>query len=241
MAFSKARAQLAFAYVSALQLASIRVMTSATGLPTSWLEVDLKAGPEAEDAAGRVMFDTVWFRKSGHAELVAQQVFTVLDAEPGGPIALPAVEVRDVIINECGNLGAEWRTTAQIVATAEQAVDEVERNIEALNKSGGLRPLNARYKAYRLAMQGTGEAAVSYGDYLQRYKVKAVKLIAGNIASGSDKFAGFSAIAPTLISDMDDTVRRQPVRRNTAAPHSESFNLSHHATNRDYRERLLKT
>jgi hypothetical protein len=54
MATSKAGALLTFAYVSALGLTSIRVMTTVTGAPPNWLEVDLDAGPEAEDPRQRV-------------------------------------------------------------------------------------------------------------------------------------------------------------------------------------------
>lgn len=206
MAVSKARIELVTAYITALELSSVRVMSRPAEPAQAWLETDAAPRAEAAGTTGRATFDTVWFLKSGHAELVTSQVLDALDAAPDTPIALPPGEVRDAVVNQCGILGAEWRSTSEIAATAGQAVDEVERHIASLNASGGLQPLNAKYKAYRLAMQRTGEATISYSAYLHSFKLRMIGTVARNVASGGGKFEGLSGIAPALIADMNRSI-----------------------------------
>jgi hypothetical protein len=192
---SKAKAELMLAYVGGLGLTAIKVLVGNAGETPCWLQI--QAEPDLIESDGPlVTFDTLWFSKASHAELVYQQCLAVLDVEQDVAINLCAAEVRDTVVNEAGNLGAAWRLTQEIVATAETAVDEVERHIVALNASGGLSSLNAGYKRYRLAMQATGVAATTYSTYLLGFKIKMAKRIAENVASGADKFAGLSSIFP---------------------------------------------
>jgi hypothetical protein len=181
-AMGKARTELMLAYVGGLGLSAIRVWTDKTGETPCWLTCETE--PAVVEADGpRVMFDTLWFSKASHAELV-------LAACPQGRIDLSASEVRDQLTGIAASLGAEWRSTAQIIESAEKAVEEIEQHVKALNASGGLAPLNAGYKKYRLAMQATGEPAMNYAAHLLSFKLKMAKLIAENVAAGVDKFAG---------------------------------------------------
>lgn len=190
---AKPRTELVLAYIGALELSAIKVMVGKTAETPSWLQLETE--PELIETDGPlVMFDTLWFSKAAHADLVFGQCLTVIGGAPDAAIALPASEVRDAAINQAASLGAPWRTTQEIVATAENAIDEVERHVAALNQSGGLAPLNAGYKSYRIAMQTTGVPAVNYATYLLSFKLKMVKRVAENVAAGVDKFSGLASV-----------------------------------------------
>lgn len=216
MAYSKAKIEMVVVYLSGLAPGWIKIWSSKSGAQAGLLEVGHGADIEA-DHPTLAAFDTLWFEKEAHANLVFEQALVELGADPESPILLPATGIRDLVVNVSGNLGAQWQTTQEVVGKAGIEVDSIERQVEALNKSGGLRPLNKKYKTYRLAMQRTGEGAMSYSDYLQFFKVKVAKLVGQNVAAGIDKFTGLSAIAPTLMSAADDAIRALPVLRNTAA------------------------
>lgn len=217
MGYQKAKIELMVTFLDALGPGWIKIMMPLDGSPESRLHLGSGADVEVEHAT-LCMFDTIWFSKKSHADLVFEQCLTVLGVEPEATIAAPAGEVRDCIVNVSADLGAAWQSTAEVVADAEREVEEIERQIEALNKSGGLQPLNKKYKSYRLAMQKTGEAATSYSAYLQIFRLKVAKMIGENVASGASKYAGFSMIAPSLMATADAAVRALPVMRNTAPP-----------------------
>lgn len=224
MAYSKAKTELVVTYIDALSPSWIKVMMAKSGEPSGYLQAGRGADVET-DHPTLAMFDTLWFAKQAHADLVYEQCLTVLGADPESAIPLRGSEVRDCLVNVSGNLGAVWQTTQEVVRKAELEVDGIERQVEALNKSGGLRPLNAKYKAYRIAMMNTGEAAVNYSAYLQFFKIKVAHLVGQNVAAGADKYAGIAKIAPSLISNMDEAVRALPVFKNTAAPRRDRFDV----------------
>lgn len=192
---SKGKTQLVAAYIGALGLSAIRIMTGKKADNPSWIRLDLEATLPAADGP-LLEFDALLFTKASHAELVFAQVLTVLGSERDATIQLPAVKLCDAVVNEAGILGAPWRSMPEVVANAEAAVAEIERHIEALNSSGGMREMNAGYRSYRLAMQSTGEAAMNYGTYLQGFKLKMIARIGGNVAAGVDKFAGLGSVVP---------------------------------------------
>lgn len=190
---SKAKSQLIAAYIGALGLSAIRL----SGDNPTRIEVETAPDPLAADVG--VM---LWFVKAGHAELVMSSCQNAVHADHGRPdgwIDLSAAEVRERLLDIATSLGASWRSTAEVLATAGAAVDELERHVEALNKSGGLAPINAGYKSYRLSMQSTGEPAVNYSAYLQGFKLKMISRIAENVAAGIDKFAGLASVVPGTV------------------------------------------
>lgn len=241
---SKAKLELQLTYIDALGLSAIKVVIGKKAETPSRLVLEIE--PDLVERDGpEVMFWTFWFAKAQHAELVIMNCLDdlrVVGAEHDGIIDLSARTVRDYVVNVAGGLGAGWRTTAQIVESAEEAIDEVEKNVEALNKSGALRPLNARYKAYRFAMMAAGHPAINYSAYLQVFKLRVAKLIGQNDVSGAGRYEGFSAIIPSLVVEMDGAVRDLPTLRNTAAPRAEKFGdvPSGMMMRRSSRARMLK-
>ncbi len=92
------------------------------------------------------------------------------------------------------NLGAQWQSTQQVVATAEDAVEEIEKHVKALNEVGGLSNFNKAYKRYRHRCIATAMPAVPYSAHLHAFKLKIIKLVSKNVAVGADKFAGLSSV-----------------------------------------------
>lgn len=242
---SKGKTELVAAYIGALGMSAIRVMVGKSGVAPSRIEIQPTTEPVQRDEPD-VTFETFWFAKAQHAELVIMNCrddLRTLGAEGAdGWVQLSAATLRDYVVNVAAGLGARWRTTAEIGASAEGAIDELERHVEALNKSGGLGPLNARYKAYRLAMQKTGEAAINYSAYLQVFKVRVVALVGKNVAAGAGRYDGFAMIVPSLVLDMDRAVRELPALRNTMRPRADRLSDAplHHTRNDVHRVRRLK-
>jgi hypothetical protein len=67
---------------------------------------------------------------------------------------------------------------AELRAEAEQAVAEAVAKIEALRLNGDFKQLNAKYKAYRLAMMERGQAAIPYSVFLERRAATIVRQVA---------------------------------------------------------------
>lgn len=196
MAKLRARDQLIWAYIETLRLSAIKVMVERPDAENCWLRLEPDADLIEKDGP-RALFDTFWFSKAGHAEIVFHQCVTIFSPEEQDvEVALPAQHMRDHVANQAALLGAPWRSTKEIVDAANEAVDEVEKQVAALNVSGGLGPFNSGYKSYRLAMQSTGEPALNYSAYLLRFKVSIVKKVAENVAAGIDKFAGLLSVVP---------------------------------------------
>lgn len=228
------------AYVGALGLSAIRVLIEKDCENPCWLRLDLEAGGAHEPAL--VTFDSLLFSKASHAELVHAGTLAVIGAAANGEVSIPAAELRDAVVNAAGSIGAPWRSMAETMASADETIEEVEKNVEALNKSGALRPLNARYKAYRFAMMAAGEVAINYSAYLQFFKLRVVKLIGQNIAVGAGRYQGFSEIIPSLVVEMDGAVRDLPMLQNTERRRAEKLSdiPSGMTTKRSNRMRMLK-
>lgn len=196
---SKRKTELCLAYIGVLGLSAIKVMAGKSAEMPSRLLLETDPDLVEKDGAD-VMFETFWFSKAHHAELVLTNCCEDLRAlgadRPDGWFDLPAATVRDSVVNAAAGLGAGWRTTAQITESANETVGEVERHVAALNTSGGLASFNSAYKSYRLAMQETGEPAMNYAAYLHGFKLKMVRRIGENVAAGVDKFAGLASVVP---------------------------------------------
>lgn len=240
MAASKAKSELVAAYIGALGLSAIRVLGERG---QCWIELEPEALPEVADDTSIERF---WFAKAQHAELVLMNCsddFRNMGAiGTDGGLDLSITVVRDHVVNVASGLGAEWRTTAEVFKNAEEVAGEIEKNVEALNKTGALRPLNARYKAYRFAMMGSGKSAINYSAYLQFFKLRVAKLIGQNVAAGVGRYEGFSAIIPSLVVEMDGAVHSLPKLRNTTRPRVEKFGdtLSGMTSRRSNKMRMLK-
>lgn len=195
MGHSKAKSELINVYIEALGLSWISIWADKAGAPVSQLQVGHGVLIDA-GLPSLSLFDTLWFEKEAHANFVFDHSLSEVGVGLHSPFPHAALDMRQRVAGIARDLGATWRTTTEVVNTAIEAVDEVERHITALNASGGLKSVNSGYKKYRIAMQTTGEAAVNYSAYLQRFKVKMTQKIAKNVAEGVDKFTDLASILP---------------------------------------------
>jgi hypothetical protein len=118
------------------------------------------------------LFDTLWFAKAAHAELVLMNC-------PQSS-TLPPASLRDEVINIAATLGASWRTTTELEADASNAVAEIIECVEAMRQSGGLAQVNAQYKIYRQAQVAKGQKAIPYSEHLFAFTMSLVILAARN-------------------------------------------------------------
>lgn len=236
-----AQAELALAYTGGLGLTVIRVLIGKTSETPCWLQVEHQ--PDLIEADGPlVIFDTLWFPKASHADLVHQQILTVLGVEPDVAISLAAAAVRDALVNEAGNLGASWQSTQEVVAAAEMAVEEIERHMKVLNEVGGLSNFNKACKQYRLRCIDTAMPAVPYSAHLHTLKLKVARLVGENTGAGIESFSGFSAIIPSSSAAVNKASADLLTLRNTATPFDDRLEYPplHHTRKRVHQMRRLK-
>lgn len=150
------------AYIEALGLCPVVVLAGPD-------VAKIALAPEADFE----VFDTLWFAKHHHAELVLTQC-------PDDPIHRPAGTVRDDVVNVAAMLGARWRTGAEVEALAANAVAEVIAEVERQRRNGGLAQVNRSYKIYRQQQAAKGAKAAPYSTHLMAFTLSLVKLAAQN-------------------------------------------------------------
>jgi hypothetical protein len=150
------------AYVEALGLCPVMILAGPD-------VAKISLAPEAEFE----VFDTLWFAKRHHADLVLMQC-------PDGPICRPASQVRDDVVNIAAMLGARWQTGAEVEALAANAVAEIIAKVEDMRTRGGLAQVNRSYKIYRQRQVAKGEKAVPYSAHLHCFTASLVRLAAQN-------------------------------------------------------------
>jgi hypothetical protein len=150
------------AYVEALGLCPVMILAGPA-------VVKIALAPEADFD----VFDTLWFAKHHHAELVLTQC-------PDSPVRGPAASVRDDVVNVAAMLGARWQTGAEVEALAAAAVAEVVAHVEEQRQKGGLAQVNRSYKIYRQRRMARGEKVMPYSAHLHAFTLSLVKLAAQN-------------------------------------------------------------
>jgi len=155
------RGDLIQAYINALPLRAILIYADKSGLSA-------KAALEPDPLD---LFDTLWFSKLDHAELVLSQC-------PEGWVDLPPTALRDEVINAAAALGASFRTAAEIETEASKEVEEIIKRVEVMRLSGLLTKVNRDYKIYRQTQVARGLKAVPYQAHLDAFTLSLVKIAA---------------------------------------------------------------
>lgn len=193
MKVSEERLYLVFAYMGALDLAAVKVMMDTPTCSIGFLKVE----PQADLVEREGQFEAFWFAKATYAEMVAN----FLEAE-GVTADVPSdrtpAQLRDMVANACGQIGAKWQNAAEVCGSASVEVDEIERHVSALKQAGGLASFNAYYKRYRSLCMATALPAIPYSNYLFELKVKIVEKVARNTVAGIEKFSGITSIKLSL-------------------------------------------
>jgi hypothetical protein len=74
---------------------------------------------------------------------------------------------------------------AVVQERAAAAVADIDRRVKAMQASGHLRGLTGQYRQARMEASRTGAPFMSYGDYLERYKIKMLYQIADALKAAS--------------------------------------------------------
>jgi hypothetical protein len=155
------------AYIGALDIQGVTILAGPGGLSA---KVGMDIAPDLYP------FDTLWFAKSQHAELVLAQC-------PDGWTNIRPEELRDHVVNAAAVLGASFRTATEVEADAADAVAEIIAQVETMRQSGGLTKVNRDYKIYRQTQIARGQRAVSYTEHLDAFTRSLVVLAAQNSAA----------------------------------------------------------
>lgn len=150
------------AYVEALGLCPVMILAGSAAA-----KIARAPDPKFE------VFDTLWFAKLRHAELVLAHC-------PDGLIDGPAGPLRDIVINAAAQLGARWQTAAEVETQASNAVAEIIMRVEGMRKSGGLAKVNATYKSYRKKQTAAGKKAITYSAHLEAFTLSLIRIAAQN-------------------------------------------------------------
>jgi hypothetical protein len=148
-------------YISALPFTAVAVVPIDGG------------GCRIETGAPGETIERLYYFKPSHVDLV-------LDAAglADGPIDQPPDAVATLIERTAVAMGAPFETAAEIRAAAKQEVDKIIDRVEAMRQNGGIKEINARYKAYRLAQMAKAEKAMPYGKFIERFTAVMVRDVA---------------------------------------------------------------
>lgn len=132
--------------------------------------VTLKSLHKADPDAGLVM---IGWCTVAHAELLMMALHGEIDigtSGAAGAIARVAAAAKQ--------LGLVLRSESELRASAEKAVQHVDRVFREKLRAGELRDLNRRYRDERLARAAAGKPWLSYGLWLNNQKVALVRATA---------------------------------------------------------------
>jgi hypothetical protein len=159
------RASLIEAYIAALPLTAVAIVSSADGRRCRIIHT------EGEPAPGETIERRLYFKPS-HAELVLSAI------KVEGWTDQPSAAVVALIERTAANLGAPFRTSGELQEGAAEAVAEVVERVDAMRQNGALKQVNAQYKRYRQQQMAKAEKATTYAVFLQRWTASIVRDVA---------------------------------------------------------------
>lgn len=151
------RESLIEAYISALPLVAVAIVSSTDGK-----QCRIETGGACARAPS-------FYFKATHLDLV----LATIDLD--GWTELAPADVSALIERTAANLGAPFQTPDALRKAAEAAVTEIIDRVEAMRQNGGLAKVNAQYKAYRQVQIARAERATSYSEFLQRWTASIVR------------------------------------------------------------------
>jgi hypothetical protein len=158
------RASLVEAYIAALPLAAVAIVSSADGRRC-------RIHTDGEPAPGDTIERRFYFKPS-HAELV----LSTIDLE-GWTDHQPAA-VAAQIERAATTLGASFHTLAELREAAEEAVVEIQARVDAGRQNGDLKQVNRQYKHYRQQQIARAEKAMPYAKFLEQFTASIVRDVA---------------------------------------------------------------
>jgi hypothetical protein len=155
------RDSLIAAYIDSLPFAAVAVLA----IPGGGCRVETAApGAPGETTIARYYF------KPSHVDLVLGAAGLA-----DGPIEDPPAAVAALIERTARRMHAPDETEPEIRAAAKIQVDEVTARVRTANQAGGLKQINRRYKAYRMAQVARSERAIPYAKFIEQFIASLVR------------------------------------------------------------------
>lgn len=112
-----------------------------------------------------------WVGSSEAAKALIRVICGVIPGVDRGAVGNPAT-AKDAL-KRAANIARVTLTEDEVVqARAAAVVKDIDQRVAAMQAAGQLRGLNREYRAARADAAKRGAAIMSYGDYLERYKIK---------------------------------------------------------------------
>lgn len=179
-------------YVAALGISSVRVVAwNSRGL------CRVIAGGFAPCRQGRpdaslTTCSTIWCASDSAAQLVAETAAASLERSGAKRVRQWFAVSCETVIESVGAaidaLGVPTESNANVERNAAAAVEAVERQLQELQTSGGLKAFNKSYREYRLSTLAAGAKPTPYSFHRWNYKLGLVRAVA-NASRSVDRHA----------------------------------------------------
>jgi hypothetical protein len=172
-----ARSSAFAAYRQGFGLAAVAVISGPAG-------IRIAAAAEGALAAAETLEARWWCRRAADAERVAVSAAVRLRRRSGSSdIAADISLACESIARAAGQLGVPLRAEAELYDEAIAVAERIEREMERLKQSGGLRSINTSYRQYRIEATERGERVMRYADWMQRYRENLIRELASTLRS----------------------------------------------------------
>jgi hypothetical protein len=117
------------------------------------------------------LYCVFWFASSADAAAVIRTTCGEIPGVDRGAIANPG-EVKAALMRIAKELRLSLTENSVVQQRAAAVVADIDARVAAMQASGHLRGMNAEYRAGRAEAARRGISFPSYGDHLERYKLK---------------------------------------------------------------------
>jgi hypothetical protein len=167
-----ARENLIAAYRQGLGLAAIVVIGGSDGI-----RIAVEQWDAAAPAAGENLHARYWCRRAADAERLAVAASHRLSDNDHSAAAFAFESIQ----RDAKRLNVRIFSDTMVETDALMLIDRIEREIERLRSSGGMRPINKSYQCYRLEATARGERVVPYAQWMRQYTENLVREAAATL------------------------------------------------------------
>jgi len=167
-----ARESLIAAYRQGLGLVAIAIIGGSDGIRIAVAQWDATA-----PAAGENLHARYWCRRAADAERVAVAARRRMSDTDRGAAASACESIQ----RAAKRLNVSIFADTMVETDALTVIDRIEHEIERLRSSGGMRPINKSYQAYRLEATVRGERVVPYAQWMRQYTENLVRAAAATL------------------------------------------------------------
>jgi hypothetical protein len=163
------------AYWQGLGLAAVAAINGPAG-------IRIAAGGEAALAAAETLEARWWCRRAADAERVASSAMVRLRGRSDPSDAPAEISLAcESVARAAKQLGVALRAEAELYDEATAVAERIDREMERLKQSGGLRSINTSYRQYRIEASQRGERVMRYQDWMRRYRENLIRELASTL------------------------------------------------------------